>query len=74
MSNEQNNVQPENSSDRNRTYTVQEIAEILNVSTRTAYNLCEGTKAFKVVRIGKCVRVNKQSFDKWLSGSDMADN
>jgi len=73
MKNEQIYMQPESSSDRNRTYTVQEIAEILNVSVRTAYNLCEKTNNFKVVRVGKCVRVNRLSFDKWLSDCDMAD-
>ena len=74
MNNEQIYMQPENSSDRNRTYTVQEIATMLKVSVRTAYNLCETTKDFKVVRVGKCVRVNGPSFDRWLSDCDMADN
>jgi len=70
---EQKNVQPENSSNRKQIYTAQEISEILGVSVRTAYNLCETTKDFKVVRIGKCVRVNKESFDRWFHSCDMAD-
>ena len=50
-------------------YKVEEIAQILAISSRAAYNLCKSTKDFKVIRIGKSVRVNKQSFDNWLSSA-----
>jgi len=51
-----------------QTYMATEIAEILGVSLRTAYNLCERTKDFKVLRMGKrCLRVHKESFDKWFN-------
>lgn len=73
MNNEQNNMQPENSSNRKQTYTVQEISQILDVSVRTAYNLCNTTKDFKVKHIGRCVRVHKESFDRWFQDCDMAD-
>ena len=50
-----------------RTYTASQVAEILGVSLRTAYNLCEKTKDFKVIRMGKrCLRIHKESFDKWF--------
>ena len=50
-----------------RTYTVNEVAEILGVSLRTVYYLCESTKDFKIIRIGRrCIRIHKESFDKWL--------
>jgi len=50
-----------------RTYTVNEVAEILGVSLRTVYYLCESTKDFKVIRMGRrCIRIHKESFDKWL--------
>ena len=50
-----------------RTYTVNQVAEILGVSIRTVYNLCDTTKDFKVIRMGKrCVRIHKESFDKWF--------
>ena len=50
-----------------RTYTAKEVAEILGVSLRTAYNLCETTKDFKVIRMGKrCLRIHKESFDRWF--------
>jgi len=70
--NGQKHLQPENSSDRRKTYTVQEIAGFLGISIRSAYNLCESTVEFKVMRIGRSVRVNKQSFDHWFD-CDMAD-
>jgi excisionase family DNA binding protein len=50
-----------------RTYTVNEVAEILGVSLRTAYYLCESTKNFKVIHMGRrCIRIHKESFDKWF--------
>ena len=50
-------------------YRVEEIAQLLAISPRAAYNLCNTTKDFKVIRIGKSVRVNKQSFDNWLASA-----
>ena len=50
-----------------RTYTVEQIAEILGVSERKAYSLCETETYFKVLRIGKrCIRIHKESFDTWF--------
>ena len=48
-----------------RTYSVQEIADILQISRSMAYNLCSKS-LFKTVRVGKYVRVSKPSFDEWL--------
>ena len=48
-----------------RTYSVQEIAEILQISRSMAYNLCKQS-LFKTVKVGKYVRVSKPSFDEWL--------
>lgn len=51
------------------TYTAEQVAEILGVSIRKAYNLCETTKDFKVIRLGKrCLRIHKESFDTWFNG------
>ena len=36
-----------------RTYTAEQVAHILGISIRKAYNLCESTKEFKVMRLGK---------------------
>ena len=48
------------------TYTVQEISTMLNISIRKAYLFCAETQDFKVMRIGKSVRVHKESFDNWF--------
>ena len=52
-----------------RVYSVDEIAEILNISRGSAYELTkEGL--FRTVRIGSAIRVSKQSFDDWLDNQD----
>ena len=52
-----------------RTYTVEQAAAILGVSLRKAYYLCEATTEFKVIHLGRrCLRVHKESFDRWLDG------
>ena len=48
-----------------RTYSVQAIADILQISRSMAYNLCK-QPLFKTVKVGKYVRVSKPSFDEWL--------
>ncbi len=50
-----------------KTYSVPEIACILGIKERNAYNLCHNTKDFKVLRFGRTIRVHKESFDKWFS-------
>lgn len=51
-----------------RTYTVEQVAEILGVSIRKAYALCENTSDFKVIRLGRrCLRIHKESFDQWFN-------
>ena len=47
-------------------YTVEEIARMLAISLRSAYNLCNSTTEFRVLRIGGSIRVLKDSFDAWL--------
>ena len=49
-------------------YTVKEIAEMLRISNRGAYNFVNTTKEFKVLHVGKCIRVGKKSFDEWFRG------
>lgn len=48
-----------------RTYSVQEIAEIIQISKSMAYAVCKDAP-FKTVKIGKYVRISKPSFDAWL--------
>ena len=48
-------------------YRVEEITQLLAISPRAAYNLCNTTNDFRVLRIGTSIRVNKQSFDNWFA-------
>ena len=48
-----------------RTYTVNEIQNILSIGRNTAYELIK-SNVFKSVRIGGIIRISKCSFDKWL--------
>ena len=48
-------------------YRVEEVAQLLAISNRAAYNLCNTTKDFKVIRLGTSIRVSKQSFDDWFA-------
>lgn len=48
-----------------RTYTVLEIAALLRISKSKAYELCRQSN-FRIIRIGRSVRVSKASFDEWL--------
>ena len=47
-------------------YTVKEVAQMLAISQRAAYNLCNSTTEFRVLRAGGSIRVPKDSFDAWL--------
>ena len=48
-----------------RTYTVDEIQDILDISRSSAYNLVK-KDLFRSVRIGGHIRISKKSFDEWL--------
>lgn len=56
-----------------RTYSVQEIADILQISRSMAYNLCKQS-LFKTVKVGKYVRVSKPSFDEWLDTKNKGES
>ncbi len=49
----------------NRTYTIEDIAQMLNIGRTSAYNLTKEGH-FKIVRIGNTIRISKKSFDEWL--------
>ena len=48
-----------------RTYTVGEIAEILDIGRTSAYKLIH-SGSFQIIRIGTAIRISKASFDEWL--------
>lgn len=51
-----------------RTYTVEEIAKILDIGRTSAYNLVKQGK-FYYVKIGTSIRISKKSFDSWLDNN-----
>lgn len=52
-----------------RTYTVDEIQDILGISRPTAYNLVK-QGVLHSVRVGGHIRISKKSFDDWLDHAD----
>ena len=48
-------------------YTVKEVAQMLAISQRAVYNLCNSTTEFRVLRVGGSIRIPKDSFDAWLN-------
>lgn len=50
-----------------KTYSVPEMAKILGISRRSAYQLCSRTSDFRVLHVGRSVRIHKESFDRWFS-------
>lgn len=50
-----------------RTYTVDEIQDMLNISRTSAYNLVN-SNVFRVVRVGGHLRIPCKAFDAWLDG------
>ena len=52
-----------------RTYSVDEVREILGISRRKAYELCN-SNLFKVIHVGRVLRISKASFDFWLDNFD----
>ena len=53
-----------------RTYTVDDIARILNIGRTSAYILVKEGH-FKIVRIGNAIRISKKSFDAWLDSLEL---
>ena len=59
-----------NSKPNSRTYTVDEIADMLGISRTSAYKLVKQDD-FSVVRIRNSIRVSKKSFDAWLDALEL---
>ena len=62
-----NQVENQSGSEK-KVYTVKEVAELLDLKLRSAYNFCNTTNDFIVLRINNSIRINKESFDHWLCG------
>lgn len=46
--------------------TVLDMAKILKISRSKAYSITK-EKNFPLIKIGKCIRINKNEFFKWLN-------
>ena len=55
-----------------RTYTVEEIQNILGISHTSAYSFVK-QGLFRTVRIGNSIRISKKSFDDWLDKTEKSD-
>ena len=51
-------------------YTVEEIARMLAISLRSAYNLCNSTTEFRVLRVGGSIRVPKDRSEERRVGKE----
>lgn len=51
-----------------RTYSVDEIQDILSIGRTAAYNLVKENQ-FRSVRVGGHIRISKKSFDEWLDAA-----
>ena len=49
-----------------RTYTVAEVIDILDVNRKFFFEQCN-SGSFKIVHIGRSIRVSKETFDAWLN-------
>ena len=52
------------------TYTVEQIADMLNIGRKIAYQIVK-QEEFRIVRIGNAIRVSKKSFDEWLESLEL---
>ena len=59
-----------NETPERRTYTVDDIAQILGIGRTSTYILVKEGH-FKIVRIGNAIRISKRSFDEWLDSLDL---
>ena len=48
-----------------KTYTCKEVVAILGVSRKSVYRLLD-QENIKTIRIGRIIRISKQSFDSWF--------
>lgn len=49
----------------NKILTVSEMANLLKISRSKAYDLVKDT-TFPVIKIGKCMRIDKKELESWL--------
>jgi hypothetical protein len=50
-------------------YTVKDICRILNLSRTAGYEFINSNPPFRVLHVGKCIRIPKDGFDNWFYGA-----
>ena len=50
-------------------YTVKDICHILNLSRTATYEFINANPPFRVLHVGTCIRIPKDSFDSWFNGT-----
>ena len=58
-----------NSTTEKRAYTVEEVASMLEIGMTSAYKLVHSGE-LKIRRVGRSIRISKESFDAWLDKHD----
>ena len=56
----------------NKFYTAKDIQNILRISKNSTYKLLV-KPPFKIIKIGKTIRIPKEGFDLWISSSTPAE-
>ena len=59
-------IQQQSGSTEKQIYTARDVASILQISVRKAYDMFNNNPAFEVIRLGKIVRAKRASFDSWF--------
>ena len=54
---------------KNKTYTEEDIAIILEIEKSSAYKLANSGE-FQTIRIGNMIRISRKSFEDWLGMED----
>lgn len=54
---------------RNASYTVKDICRILNLSRTATYEFINSNPPFRVLHVGKCIRIPQESFENWFNGT-----
>lgn len=57
----------ENNTVEKKVYSVAEVAKMLALSLNGAYTYIKNDPPFKVYKIGKSYRIQKESFDNWFN-------
>ena len=52
-----------------RTYTTEDIMDILSIGKNSAYALIKKNE-FRSVRVGNRIRISRKSFDEWLDSRE----